>query len=262
MLPLITNKSFEKILFFLLLNGKCYAAQLSQRFQAPLTPLQYALIKLERGGILKSYTEGKTRYFEFNPSYPLLSELESLLKKAYTLLSGPEKKMYYSPVFANRSSSPIKKMGAHLPSAQKTLKMVWEKLCQIQTLCFSAKSKMLGFPSGWNGLGKGEVDARKTEENTLVFYEKGTWVSEENKQFAFSNVFRWTLQLEKGMIFLEHLRFGKQNPVTLFSLISIDANTLESLDHHICEEDSYFGQLRCDKHFVQFNWRVVGPKKE
>lgn len=86
-------------------------------------------------------------------------------------------------------------------------------------------------------------------------------MSEENKRFDFSNVFPWSLKAESGVITLEHLRFGAQNPVFLFSLIPVDAHTLESLDSHVCNQDSYFGQVRCDKHFVQFNWRIIGPKK-
>jgi len=256
----LTNKSVEKILFFLLLNGRCYAAQLSQRFGSPLTPIQYALSKLEKSGVLISHSEGKTRFFEFNPSYPLLSELEALLKKAYMHLPPHQKKIYYSPSF------PVKTLrqrysGSSVPTTQKTLKMVWDKLQQVQTLCFSAKSKCLGQPSGWNGIGKGSVELKQAEEHQLIFQERGSWVSEENKHFEFSNVFRWTFKSESGVIQLEHLRFGIQNPVFLFSLIPIDAHTLESLDSHVCNGDSYFGQLRCDRHYVQFNWRVIGSKK-
>lgn len=259
--PLFGNKSLEKILFFLLLNGKCYAAQLSQRFASPLTPLQHALGKLERTGVLISYNEGKTRFFEFNPSYVLLSELESLLKKAYVHLPAEKKQLYYSPAFQAKPQKERKNFSPKSNSGQATLKMVWNKLQNVKTLCFSAKSKSLGMSSGWNGLGKGNIDLKRVEENVLIFQEKGSWVSEENKNFEFSNAFRWTFQADSGAILLEHLRFGVQNPVYLFALVPIDSNTLESIDSHVCKEDSYFGQLRCDKHFVQFNWRVIGPKK-
>lgn len=256
---LISNKSVEKILFFLLLNGKAYASQLSQRFVAPLTPLQHSLQKLEKNGVLLSRYEGKTRFYEFNPAHPLLPELEALLKKAYTLLPIPEKKMYYSPSFSSRPQTRQKPFNA--AAGQKTLQMLWDKLLKIQTMCFSAKSKALGHISGWNGIGKGAVEIKIEEENTIIFHERGTWMSEENKELDFSNVFRWCFQPTRGAITLEHLRFGVQNPVFLFSLIPVDANTLESIDSHVCNNDSYFGQIRCDKHFVQFNWRVIGPKK-
>lgn len=257
---LISNKSAEKILFFLLINGKCYATQLSQRLETPLTPLQHALQKLEEGGILLSHTEGKTRYFAFNPHYPLLHELESLLKKAYTHLPVPQKKLYYSPPFPSRPAKPTNASQANTHTGQAAVAALWHKLSQIKTMTFAAKSKSAGGTSGWNGIGKGTVET-KLEDNAIVFHERGSWMSEENKRFDFSNVFRWTLKADNGVIALEHLRFGAQNPVFLFTLVPIDSHTLESLDSHVCNQDSYFGQVRCDKHFIQFNWRIIGPKK-
>jgi hypothetical protein len=257
---LIGNKSIEKILFFLLLNGKAYASQLSQRFEAPLTPLQHSLQKLEKNDILLSHYEGKTRFYKFNPSYPLLSELETLLKKAYTFLPIPEQKLYYSPSFSMRPQ--VRRKPFSSSAGKQTVLKLWDKLGGIQTMCFSAKSKALGHStSGWNGIGKGSVDVKVEEENTLIFHERGSWTSEDSKELDFSNVFRWVYQPSREAITLEHLRFGAQNPVFLFSLIAVDENTLESIDSHVCNNDSYFGQIRCDKHFVQFNWRIIGPKK-
>ena len=258
---LISNQSLEKILFFLLLNGKCYATQLSQRFKTPLTPIQYSLGKMEKGGILVSHLEGKSRYYAFNPEYLLLPELEMLLRKAYTHLSAEQKKLYYSPSFPVKHGRSKRSIGVQNPTAQKTVHQVWDQLLKVQTLCFSAKSKSMGVVSGWNGIGKGAVELKKINGNVVIFQERGKWVSEEHKEFDFSNVFRWTLKAEEGAIMLEHLRLGAQHPVYLFSLVPIDPKTLESLDAHTCNEDFYFGQLRCDKHFVQFNWRVIGPKK-
>lgn len=258
---LISNQSLEKILFFLLLNGKCYASQLSRRFKTPLTPIQHSLYKLETGGVIASRTEGKIRTFEFNPDYPLLPELEGILKKAYFHLPTEEKKKYYSPSFVAKTPRIRSGSGPQTVTGQKTVQMVWDKLSQVQTLCFSAKSKSQGSVTGWNGIGKGEVEVKRQGEDVLLFHEKGKWVSEDRKEFDFRNVFRWTLKREDGVIVLEHLRMGVQNPVHLFSLVPIDAVTLESFDAHSCKEDSYFGQLRCDRHYVQFNWRVIGSKK-
>jgi hypothetical protein len=258
---LISNKSAEKILFYLLLNSKCYATQLSQRLETPLTPLQHALQKLEDGGVLISHSEGKTRHFEFNPNYPLLHELEVLLKKAYTYLPIQQKKLYYSPQFSNVAQNKNNSSPAGPLTSRAAIFGLWEKLRDIKTMTFSAKSKSVSGISGWNGIGKGNVEVKIEEGNTLIFHERGSWNSEENKRFDFSNVFRWTLKADDGAITLEHLRFGNQNPVFLFSLIPTDSHTLESLESHTCNQDSYFGQLRCDKHFIQFNWRIIGPKK-
>lgn len=53
------NKNVEKILFFLLLNGHCYGRQLSRIFQQSITPFQKVLERLENGGIIVSFFEGK-----------------------------------------------------------------------------------------------------------------------------------------------------------------------------------------------------------
>lgn len=257
---LLLNKSMEKILFFILLNSKCYATQLHHRLKTSLTPIQYALEKLEKKGVLVSHYEGKTRFFELNSSYPLMAELEALLKKAYTFLPPHEKKLYYSPTLQHRGKMGLKNAGPQTQAGRATLQIFWEKLTRIQTMCFSAKSKMPG-NTGWNGLGKGTVEVKKIDDYSMTFHEKGSWVSEENKQMDFRNIFRWTYHPTQGLVSLEHLRFGPQNPVTLFDLIPVDLNLLESMDAHVCENDTYFGQVRCDKHFIQFNWRVIGPKK-
>src|SRR5690242_17073043 len=92
---LVGNKSVERILLALLVNEKSYATELHKWLETPLNPIQKALSRLEKGGILTSYFEGKTRIYHFNPSFPLLQELEALLKKAYSLASPLEKKRYF-----------------------------------------------------------------------------------------------------------------------------------------------------------------------
>src|SRR5688572_16024855 len=92
---LFGNKNIEKILIFLFVNGKCYGTQLHRCLQTALTPIQKALNRLEKGGIISSYYEGKTRLYRFNPTYPFIHELEQLLKKAFTLLPANTKKSYY-----------------------------------------------------------------------------------------------------------------------------------------------------------------------
>jgi hypothetical protein len=136
----------------------------------------------------------------------------------------------------------------------------WEKLEKTKSMTFSAKSKAPE-KSGWNGTGTGSVEVRRQEEHVLTFHEKGSWVSQDNRPMDFSNVFRWTLKPEAGVIALEHLRFGAHHPVFLFELVPVDVNLMESVDSHVCQGDTYFGHVRCDKHFIQFNWRVIGPKK-
>ena len=44
------------------------------------------LNKLENGGLLVSFKEGKTRVFEWNLRYPFTQEIKDLTKKAYEFL--------------------------------------------------------------------------------------------------------------------------------------------------------------------------------
>ena len=83
---LFGNRNVEKILFFLLRNGQCYASQLRKSFNGPLDPIQKALLKLEKAGILVSFLQGRTRLFEFNPRWPFLDEFRTFLERAYKAL--------------------------------------------------------------------------------------------------------------------------------------------------------------------------------
>jgi hypothetical protein len=99
---LFGGKNIEKILFFLLVNQSCYGGQLARTFQQALSPIQKALDRLENGGIIVSFLMGKTRIYQFNPRYPFLQELKSLLKKAYTFIPQDFKNNYYEPKIRKR----------------------------------------------------------------------------------------------------------------------------------------------------------------
>ena len=251
---LFGNKSVEKILIFLFVNGRCYGAQLHRIFDTPLTPLQKVLIRLERGGLICSHYEGKTRIYRFNQGFPLLSDLEQLLKKAYTLLPAHEKKLYYlgndTRGFRQGSSR----------NGLNTLLEFWEKLTSVKRVSFQAHSKSKE-NSGWNGRGTGEVSVAKTGLNVLVFNEKGFWKGKDNQDVTFTNIFRWTLDRVSGVISLEHLRRGVDNPVFLFHLAPSREHALSSIDSHLCDGDSYFGSAHFDQYNLKLTWRVIGPKK-
>lgn len=245
------NKNVQKILLFLLVNGKCYGTQLQRALGSPLTPLQKALLRLERGGIILSEYEGKTRLYQFDPSYPLLPELQQLLKKAYTLLSPQDKRFYCSIDL---------KVSSNLAHHQQTVLDFWQKLSHVTQLKFTAKTRSLE-EGGWNGRGQGEVTVIPESSNILIFQEKGSWVGKEGAEIAFSNSFRWVLDRQTGMISLEHLRRGLNHPVFLFHLAPANRHTLTSVDSHMCADDTYFGQLISMSHCLRLKWRVIGPKK-
>lgn len=251
---LVGSKTVQKILIFLFVNGKCYGTQLHQVLKTALTPLQKALIRLEKGGIVVSYYEGKTRLYQFNQGFALLPELEHLLRKAYTLLPANEKKKYY----VAKESSVLR--SAYSENKVDVLFSFWGKLALVQHLHFHAKTNT-NEELGWNGKGRGEVSVTAEAGSVLVFKEKGSWQNQLGEEMNFSNTFRWTLDRQNGLIALEHLRLGANHPVFLFHLAPTGNQALSSVDAHLCSEDVYFGHIHFDAHSIRLNWRVIGPKK-
>ncbi len=96
---LFGNVVIEKIFFYLLVNEKSYATQMSGALSVPLYSVQIALGRLEQGGILVRQAQGKTQIYQFNPRYPFLVELKAFLRKAYEAL--PEElrsRLYEAPI--------------------------------------------------------------------------------------------------------------------------------------------------------------------
>lgn len=92
---LFANKNVEKILMYLCLHEKANATELRRAFGSALDPIQKSLKKLEEGGLLASFLEGKTRVFRWNPRYPFLGEIQALIKKAYSYLPAEIQKNCY-----------------------------------------------------------------------------------------------------------------------------------------------------------------------
>lgn len=99
---LFGNPIIEKVMFFLLVNEKCYPSQLKKTFQSPLYSFQRALARLEKGGIVASHQVGKTLLYQFNPRYPFLRELKVFLQKAYDFFPEEIKEKYYEPFTRKR----------------------------------------------------------------------------------------------------------------------------------------------------------------
>lgn len=251
---LFGNQTVQKVLLFLFVNRTCYGSQLARSLSAPLTPLQKALNRLEKGGIVVSHFQGKTKLYELNSAYPLIHELEALLKAAYTLLPALEKKVYYAV-----------QDSFHLtPHTQLTtiqiLSGFWERLLTVKHLSLNARSQSKDL-NGWNGSGSGEVKVQREGDYALLFLEKGSWKGKTDQQMGFSNALRWTFDRGAGVLSLEHLRRGVEEPVFLFHLAPYTERVLTSVDAHLCGGDAYFGQLHLDRQGLRLNWRVIGPKK-
>lgn len=80
--PILGSEVRERVLLFILARGTGYARQISRFFDRGLNEVQRQLDLLEVGAVLVSQKIGRTRTYEFNPRYPFLPELKSLLEKA------------------------------------------------------------------------------------------------------------------------------------------------------------------------------------
>lgn len=244
---LLGSQNVEKILYFLLINEKCYGTQLHRFLATPLTPIQKGLERLEKAGVVKSTYEGKTRFYQFNPAYPLKEGLENLLRKAYDLLPLHEKKKYYAI-----EQTPKGRTVLSTKQSQDTLFACWNRLKNVKMLLIHAKLLTS------SKRGKGDVKVVEENETSLCFHETGSW-EEENMQF--SNTLRWTLDVASGTIALEHLRFGVAKPVFLVHLKPKREGHLESIDSHLCGPHTYFGKVQITPHFLNLRWRIIGTNR-
>ena len=88
---ILGSRSCERVLVFILARKEGYAREIARFFNTDLDPVQKQLEKLEVGGVLVSRTAGRTRLYSFNPRYPFLKELRSLMEKALSFYQEQER---------------------------------------------------------------------------------------------------------------------------------------------------------------------------
>jgi hypothetical protein len=79
---LFGSKTAERVLIYIFTREEGYPREIARFFNTDLKSVQRQMDKLEAGGVLVSRQMGRTRPYVFNPRYPFLSELKSLLEKA------------------------------------------------------------------------------------------------------------------------------------------------------------------------------------
>lgn len=137
----------------------------------------------------------------------------------------------------------------------------WQRLGEISKLEFASQCRKIP-PTFEQRKGEGVVSIRDPNSETMTFFEKGKWSSIQNKeQMAFTNILRWRLDPKKEKIYLEHLRMGVDHPIHLLTFTQVEDHLFKSLDPHQCKEDTYFGSVLFDDHYIHLNWRILGPKK-
>jgi predicted transcriptional regulator len=80
--PILGSENIERVLVFIFARNEGYATEIARFFETDLYGIQNHLDKLETGGVVVSHLAGRTRIYTFNPRYPFLKELKSLLEKA------------------------------------------------------------------------------------------------------------------------------------------------------------------------------------
>jgi len=80
--PILGSKNAERVLMYLLVRNQGYTREIARFWGADPDSTQKQLARLERGGVLDSKSEGRTRIYRMNPRYSFLKELKALLNKA------------------------------------------------------------------------------------------------------------------------------------------------------------------------------------
>ncbi len=253
---LFDNPNIEKILLFLFINSTGYGSQIQNLLDTPLTPLQRAFNKLESHQVIESYFEKNRKMYQFNTKHPLFDELEALLKKAYLHLSCEEKTKY---CFVHKPKLKIEQETKRDLFRNQELKSFFKRLSKVKELHLEIRSKkenQMEFKQG-----KATVLISSNDSNELIFHEKGSWNHNTMSSIAFTNSFRWTLDLKASLITLEHLRYGYKEPVFLFHLTTNQTKSLESVQPHLCNQDTYLANINWDSQKIHFNLRIIGPNK-
>jgi len=87
---LLGSKNAERVLIYIFAREEGYAREIASFYNADLKSVQMQLDKFEKSGVLVSRAVGRTRPYVFNPRYPFLNELKSLLQKALSFYPAEE----------------------------------------------------------------------------------------------------------------------------------------------------------------------------
>ena len=89
--PLLGSTNAERVLVFILTRNEGYVREIARVVGGDPDSIQKQLAKFESGGVLVSRPAGRTRLYSFNPRYPFLKELKSLLEKALSFYPEQER---------------------------------------------------------------------------------------------------------------------------------------------------------------------------
>ncbi|MBN2587706.1 MAG: winged helix-turn-helix transcriptional regulator [Candidatus Fermentibacteraceae bacterium] len=79
--PIIGSLVREQVLLFMHARGKGYAREIARFFNASLDSVQKQLKRLAEDYVLVSEKVGRTVVYRFDPEYPFLAEVRSLMER-------------------------------------------------------------------------------------------------------------------------------------------------------------------------------------
>ena len=88
---LLMSQNAERVLVYLTARQEGYTREIARFYSVDADSIKKQLTKLESGSVLISSMVGKTKIYRFNPRYPFLPELLSLLNKAISFYPDEEK---------------------------------------------------------------------------------------------------------------------------------------------------------------------------
>jgi len=110
------------------------------------------------------------------------------------------------------------------------------------------------------GAGKGIVKAEKETEGSIIFFENGFFENLKGK-FKSHNIYRWKFNETAGNISLEHLRFGFERPVFLFTMIYHRSGYWISESPYICGKDEYHAAMMIENSSAKLKWSIASEKQ-
>src|SRR5512138_370061 len=106
--PVLGNLNKERALLFLLARGEAYPREIARFYSTALRGVQAQLEALEAGGVVASRLAGRTRLYSFDPRYPFLAELQTLLSRALKFLPAAEReRLHPSRTRPRRAGKPL-----------------------------------------------------------------------------------------------------------------------------------------------------------
>jgi hypothetical protein len=96
---------------------------------------------------------------------------------------------------------------------------------------------------------------------TLRIFERGQFTPNGHaRALHFTNAYRWQRTAERLLLF--HERFGTDQPVYLFALITTGSQNMTSHAPHLCGADRYSARLALCPNGLTLDWQIIGPAKD